>query len=654
MSFIGGFLSESILAVSGFVLMSFGFNELRKRNIIPFPKHGLTLKAILKFIERNGGRERFQGLTTTQVCEDVLKIITSKRQCSYCDLLLFEEEKEEEDGDAVVDDGVADKKLKSVGKAGVFISHAWKYNFLDVVSALENHFKDTPETIIWFDLFSNNQHLAISLPFEWWATSFKSAIQEMGRTVMVLAPWRDPIPFTRAWCLFEIYSTVITESHFEVAMSESEKDKFLDEICIDNGAFYKMLGDVDVRKSEAWNPKDKARIFEVAEKEVGFPKLNAMVSEKMRSWVSLTLKNSVSAPGLSKEDELKRKMGYANNLEDTAHFDEALPLYQECFDGYIALHGSENHVDVARACNSIGHMYYHQGQYDTALKIHEKALAIYIVQLEADHPDMATTYNYMGDVNLQQGHYDSALKMYEKALAIRIAKLGADHLDLAISYMGLARTHTRLNQYDTALEMHEKCVSVQIAKLGADHPSLSHSYSNMANVYYRLHQYDSALKMHEKNIEIQTAKLGTDGPGMAYAYHGMANVYNSQGQYDSALKMYEKCVANRIANLGADHPHVASTYFETANVYNNLCQYDAALKMHEKALAIRIAKLEADHPHVAGSYHGMGNVHNNLCQYDSALKMYEKALAIRIAKLAADHPDVQKVEKCISEVKTKI
>jgi tetratricopeptide (TPR) repeat protein len=410
MSFIGGFLSESILAVSGFVLMSFGFNELRKRNIIPFPKHGLTLKAILKFIERNGGRERFQGLTTTQVCEDVLKIITSKRQCSYCDLLLFEEEeKEEEDGDAVVDDGVADKKLKSVGKAGVFISHAWKYNFLDVVSALENHFKDTPETIIWFDLFSNNQHLAVSLPFEWWATTFKSAIQEMGRTVMVLAPWRDPIPFTRAWCLFEIYSTVITESHFEVAMSESEKDKFLDEICIDNGAFYKMLGDVDVRKSEAWNPKDKARIFEVAEKEVGFPKLNAMVSVKMRSWVSLTLKNSISAPGLSKEDELKRKMGYARILFDTAHFDEALRVYQECSDGYIALHGSENHVDVATTYNNIANVYNNQGQNDKALEKYEQALEIRITKLGADHSYVADSYNNIACVYYNQGEYDKAL-----------------------------------------------------------------------------------------------------------------------------------------------------------------------------------------------------------------------------------------------------
>jgi hypothetical protein len=177
-------------------------SKLKGSKDVPFPKHGLTLKEILKFIEKNGGKERFKDMTTTQVCDEVLKVATKDHQCSYCELLLLEDV--DSDGDASITnhhqrsigiDYVANvrrkesKKDGSVGKAEVFVSHAWKYKFLDVVSALEYHFKDTPDIIIWFDLFSNNQHGTGELPFEWWATTFKSAIQEMGRTVMVLAPW---------------------------------------------------------------------------------------------------------------------------------------------------------------------------------------------------------------------------------------------------------------------------------------------------------------------------------------------------------------------------------------------------------------------------------------------------------------------------------
>jgi hypothetical protein len=172
--------------------------------VVPFPKDGVKLSVFIDFINNYGGRKYFRGLTTTDVCNIILKPSTEIDKLSYCELL-------------------RNRKDCGVGKAEVFVSHAWKYEFLDVVSALEFHFKDAPDIFIWFDLFSNNQHLAGNLPFEWWTNTFKSAIKDFGRTVMVLSPWSDPIPFTRAWCLFEIYSTVITESTFEVAMSESQK-----------------------------------------------------------------------------------------------------------------------------------------------------------------------------------------------------------------------------------------------------------------------------------------------------------------------------------------------------------------------------------------------------------------------------------------------
>jgi len=75
--------------------------------------------------------------------------------------------------------------------------------------------------VIWFDLFSNNQHKAIDLDFDYWSTTFQSAIQSFGHTVMVFAPWDDPIPLTRAWCLWELYCTVQTSSRFDIAMTTS-------------------------------------------------------------------------------------------------------------------------------------------------------------------------------------------------------------------------------------------------------------------------------------------------------------------------------------------------------------------------------------------------------------------------------------------------
>ena len=158
----------------------------------------------------------------------------------------------------------------AVGVATVFISHAWMYLYLDVMDALQHYFLSNLDIVIWFDVFSVNQHVNVDLDFAWWSYSFKSAIRDFGRTVMVLAPWHDPVPLQRGWCLFEIYSTIVTQSKFEVAMTETSRGAFLKDIISDpRGSINKMLAAIDVEKSQCFKPEDRERIFEIVRREVG-------------------------------------------------------------------------------------------------------------------------------------------------------------------------------------------------------------------------------------------------------------------------------------------------------------------------------------------------------------------------------------------------
>ena len=180
---------------------------------LTFPKNGVRISFLDEFVEKCAGRQALKAKTTTDICEDFVKLFTKEHQLSYCEMM-------NTNGNS------------NVGVATVFISHAWKYEFLDVVDALKDHVHHNHEIIIWFDLFSNNQHKAVSLPFSWWANTFKSAIGDFKHTVIILAPWNNPIPLQRGWCLFEVYCTIITGSRFEVAqaMSERHKHQFLNDM----------------------------------------------------------------------------------------------------------------------------------------------------------------------------------------------------------------------------------------------------------------------------------------------------------------------------------------------------------------------------------------------------------------------------------------
>jgi hypothetical protein len=155
---------------------------------ITFPNLGVKLSVFDKFVEECGGLTSLQGLTTADVSEKYIKPFTKDLQISYCEKL-------------------KNSNNSGVKKATVFISHAWQFLFLNVVNSIKNHFKHytNDEVILWFDLFSNNQHHAPELDFTWWSTTFKSAIERLGHTVLILSPWNDPIPLTRVWCLYEIY-----------------------------------------------------------------------------------------------------------------------------------------------------------------------------------------------------------------------------------------------------------------------------------------------------------------------------------------------------------------------------------------------------------------------------------------------------------------
>ena len=97
-----------------------------------------------------------------------------------------------------------------VGRPTVFASHAWRYRFSSFVAAVEVAMGELkreraaaglpPRTeYIWNDIFVEDQNSAAAKPDDYWFNGFKTAVETIGRTVLVLFPWNEPIVLTRAW-----------------------------------------------------------------------------------------------------------------------------------------------------------------------------------------------------------------------------------------------------------------------------------------------------------------------------------------------------------------------------------------------------------------------------------------------------------------------
>lgn len=299
---------------------------------ISFPEEGISMEGVKDFIDKCGGRPAFTGLSTDQVCENLVKPMTEEMRSSYVYKLKTNE------------------SAGFVGKATVFISHAWLYNFLDVIDALSSRFVDSEGVFIWFDIFTNNQHVTATLPFDWWRNTFMGAISNIGHTIVILSPWKDPIPFTRAWCLWEIFCTAETESKFEVLMSQSERMNFTEEFLRNFESVNQMTATVDTRKAKARSDLDRERIFAAVESGSGFDHVNSVIFNRMRKWL---LDSALQGLADSTDDTETRswKTNIARLLRSQGKLREAVPYYREVYEECLARFGQDSAVTLSSMNN---------------------------------------------------------------------------------------------------------------------------------------------------------------------------------------------------------------------------------------------------------------------------------------------------------------
>jgi tetratricopeptide (TPR) repeat protein len=515
---------------------------------LPFPKHGIALSAIDHFILSCGGIELFNNLTTTEVNIEAQKPFTYLDSCSYCDYL--------------------DKHhLPGVDQPIVFISHAWKYKFLDVMDAIRNHFNkssfDGQDPVIWFDLFTNNQHDAPDLDFHWWSTTFQQAIRDIGTTVMVLSPWSDPIPLTRAWCLYEIYCTIQTESQFEIAMSSSENESFVTTLGSDFNCIKQLLSVVNVERSEAWNPLDLQRIFEIVSKTIGFNEINSLVSTRLREWiVSVTEKAYSKLETVDNEtiEVEEKKIELGENLGllymEFCRYPLAEEFLKRAYEQVLKREGVSS-AKTLRKMNNLGILYEKIGNYESAIPLFQTCVENYETLLREDTSVSSALFQSKNSFALclmRTGDYQQALDLFQSCsdhfAAAVAADEGSTHLldSYLCSTFNLGVCLDYMDQLPRALETFEELYAFQIShrSYGKEHYDTLRVMTSLGSVYERMGAHDSsrtpqALELYHKAYEIKATKFGLDHVSTLTTALALGKLFNALGRYREAIPLLTSC-----------------------------------------------------------------------------------------------------------------
>jgi tetratricopeptide (TPR) repeat protein/tRNA A-37 threonylcarbamoyl transferase component Bud32 len=289
--------------------------------------------------------------------------------------------------------------------------------------------------------------------------------------------------------------------------------------------------------------------------------------------------------------------------------------------------------------DTLGTSYWHLGEFDRAIRQHERARALREAALGTRHLDTLHSMNELANAYAEAGRNDDAIALYERALELQKQLEGPDHPhtlellnNLAISYKDAGRT-------DEAIAMHRQTLELRKAKLGPDHTETFRSLNNLASTYMEAGRVADAIPLFEESVRLYSANLGRDHPDTLGPMSNLANAYRADGRFQEAIALGEKVVGFQEAKLGRDHPYTVSALGVLATIYRDAGRLDKAIALYEETLRLGKAKLGADHPDTLTKMNNLANAYRDAGRVAEAIPLFEEALRLRKAKSGPGHPN---------------
>ena len=510
----------------------------------PFPQFGLSLTALQAF--RDEFPEISEDATTSDVCHTIIKAMTVPQGWTHISTVedlgrKWYSHRYERRWSTTGAAGSAQQPSQDHAPPGTcsyvdilradpataiwcapataFLSHAWLYKFLNVVAALEAFEAAQPEgsppIFWWFDCFCIDEHATQTLPREWWSTTFQSAIKSIGRTVMMLSPWEQPVTLTRAWCLWELYSTVSVGASFCVCLGATEQASF--EALFGKGGsgwrkIFATFASIDVSKAEAGDPQDLNMILGAAEAvEGGLSGLNDTAVAQLREWFLGELRRLArlrATARLAHESAARETFEIATALSELGALDQALELFQ-LVGAYFASTEGETGANAVAVGTNIADTLMQQCKYVDARKVLHTSVVSTTARYGAEHGRTLAAHLQLGYCLMEQEEFELAREEFQLAAdgfdALHNQSL---HGDTVRALHSLATLNMREGNISDAIAGFEQTTARWTELLGATSSETLRSQANLANAMLEVGRVDEALALLEIAAPALTAQLG--------------------------------------------------------------------------------------------------------------------------------------------------
>jgi tetratricopeptide (TPR) repeat protein len=561
-----------------------------------------------------------------------------------------------------------------VAEPTVFFSHAWGFCFLNVLAAMRA-FVDaqppgSPQVFFWFDTFSIDEHATQQLPQDWWGTTFKDAVEKIGHTAMMLSPWDAPVPLTRAWCLWELYCTVLAGARFSVLLGPAERAAFEGALVDDFDVVLAAFANVDVREAEAGSAADQTMILTAAETAPGgFGRLNEVAIRQLRNWIVNAAKDMVQRQVLAiggdvaslwtacnaEDDEvplsragslsglpvdaLKVVAAVSNVLTNLGEANEAMALAQEVVAERCSLLGA-THTDTLRAKMNQAGLLHRQGDLAEASKLYIEVISQYTASIGAIHNDTLRAQLNFANLLRDQGELAQARHILEMVIdAYSIStEVGPSHTRTLDAQMTLSAILHQQGELKASRSLKIAVVDGFTSQLGKRNFRTLEAQNNLALLLMDSDESAEAQRLLRLVVEGWSSQFGRQHKNTLTAQMNLAVCLHHSHSIEAARQLYAVVASGFESTLGTDHIDTLTAQMNLATILTEVG--DDATQLHRLVLQGFISKLGARHPR---SLDAQFNLAKALIQNDDtsgeARILLEAVVAGRGEKLGADHID---------------
>ena len=426
------------------------------------------------------------------------------------------------------------KELMHVGQASLYLSYCWEYSIGNIISFLISHCASRDlnpvTTFVWIDFFCLDRHQvhdADMFPGNF-HKKIKHRIKTIGNVLVMVFPWKNPIYFTRTWCLYELYLAHLTKCKICISMTCESKEGII-EAADDIDDLIRAVDNVRIETSSTSQKEDYYLILENVDIINETERINNEIQALLQEWLTSILIESLSCQESSRGDNLNEDLRYSF------------------------------------LCNKIGSRKQRNQEFEEALELYQKALKVFEKVFQNEHSSIAESHHKIGILLHENGHLNDALKYFRSERDIYLELFGHSNIDVADCCISITRVLQEMGNLDEAIAECRSGKAIYGILYGSDHPSQAMCCNLIGAILCKRGDLKEALKEFRiaEAIYKKYRNTSENDDANTVCWDDIGVYFPKESSMDGTYNLYRKAEIVYEEVHGEVHP-------DTATFYNNI------------------------------------------------------------------------------------